>query len=123
MDHSHSSYSVSLPRCRSQGAGGGGSGGVKIGGLWKRSQGISRFTVKPNYKHRVFILTEQALSYYSGTVDVSLEVTLHAEYSVMNNIMGRLKPLKRVNQKTNASILNSLYKLYNIDSVHRELAS
>ena len=43
---------------------------VKIGGLWKRSQGLSRFT-KPNYRHRVFILTEQALSYYSGTVDVS----------------------------------------------------
>lgn len=42
---------------------------VKIGGLWKRSQGVSRFT-KPNYKHRVFILTEQALSYYGGTVDV-----------------------------------------------------
>jgi len=41
---------------------------VKIGGLWKRSQGISRFT-KTNYKHRVFILTEQSLSYYSGTVD------------------------------------------------------
>lgn len=44
--------------------------GVKIGGLWKRSQGISRFT-KPNYKHRVFILTDQSLSYYGGTVDVS----------------------------------------------------
>ena len=43
---------------------------VKIGGLWKRSQGISRFT-KPNYKHRVFILTDQALSYYGGTLDVS----------------------------------------------------
>lgn len=43
---------------------------VKIGGLWKRSQGVSRFT-KANYKHRVFILTEQALSYYAGTVDVS----------------------------------------------------
>ena len=43
---------------------------VKIGGLWKRSQGLSRFT-KLNYKHRVFILTEQALSYYGGTVDVS----------------------------------------------------
>ena len=43
---------------------------VKIGGLWKRSQGVSRFT-KPNYKHRVFILTDQALSYYAGTVDVS----------------------------------------------------
>lgn len=45
-------------------------GSVKIGGLWKRSQGVSRFT-KPNYKHRVFILTDQALSYYAGTVDVS----------------------------------------------------
>ncbi len=44
--------------------------GVKIGGLWKRSQGLSRFT-KPNYKHRVFILTDQSLSYYAGTVDVS----------------------------------------------------
>lgn len=43
---------------------------VKIGGLWKRSQGVSRFT-KSNYKHRVFILTDQALSYYGGTVDVS----------------------------------------------------
>lgn len=43
---------------------------VKIGGLWKRSQGLSRLT-RPNYRHRVFILTEQALSYYSGTVDVS----------------------------------------------------
>ena len=42
---------------------------VRIGGLWKRSQGLSRFT-KTNYKHRVFILTEQSLSYYSGTVDV-----------------------------------------------------
>ena len=56
----------------SQGRGGQGAGeaGVKIGGLWKRSQGVSRFT-KPNYKHRVFILTEQALSYYQGTIDVS----------------------------------------------------
>jgi hypothetical protein len=46
------------------------SSSVKIGGLWKRSQGVSRFT-KSNYKHRVFILTDQALSYYGGTVDVS----------------------------------------------------
>ena len=46
------------------------NGNVKIGGLWKRSQCLSRFT-KPNYKHRVFILTDQALSYYCGTVDVS----------------------------------------------------
>ena len=46
------------------------NGSVKIGGLWKRSQGLSRFT-RPNFKHRVFILTDQALSYYSGTVDVS----------------------------------------------------
>lgn len=69
MDDSHRSYNMSI--CRSQGQGGGGNvGGVKIGGLWKRSQGMSRFT-KPNYKHRVFILTEQALSYYCGTVDVS----------------------------------------------------
>jgi hypothetical protein len=44
------------------------NGSVKIGGLWKRSQGLSRFT-RPNYRHRVFILTENALSYYSGTVD------------------------------------------------------
>ena len=74
MDRSHSSYSVGL--CRPQvPEGGSGAGGVKIGGLWKRSQGISRFT-KPNYKHRVFILTEQALSYYSGTVDVSGRVIL-----------------------------------------------
>lgn len=56
----------------SQGRGpGAGEAGVKIGGLWKRSQGVSRFT-KPNYKHRVFILTEQALSYYQGTIDVSI---------------------------------------------------
>ena len=48
---------------------------VKIGGLWKRSQGLSRFT-RPNYKHRVFILTEQSLSYYCGTVDVSLHELL-----------------------------------------------
>ncbi len=47
---------------------------VKIGGLWKRSQGVSRFT-KSNYKHRVFILTDQALSYYGGTVDVSIILT------------------------------------------------
>ena len=46
---------------------------VKIGGLWKRSQCLSRFT-RPNYRHRVFILTEQALSYYGGTVDVSAPV-------------------------------------------------
>ena len=46
------------------------NGSVKISGLWKRSQGLSRFT-RPNYRHRVFILTDQALSYYSGTVDVS----------------------------------------------------
>ena len=45
-------------------------GGVKIGGLWKRSQGLSKFT-KANFKHRVFILTDHSLSYYSGTVDVS----------------------------------------------------
>lgn len=44
---------------------------VKIAGLWKRSQGLRRFT-KPNYRHRVFILTDQALSYYAGTLDVSL---------------------------------------------------
>ena len=50
---------------------GSGSIGVRIGGLWKRSQGLSRFT-KANYKHRVFILTDQALSYYAGTVDVSV---------------------------------------------------
>ena len=43
---------------------------VKIAGLWKRSQGLRKFT-KPNWRHRVFILTEQALSYYSGTLDVS----------------------------------------------------
>ena len=47
------------------------SANVKIGGLWKRSQGVSRFMAKSNYKHRVFILTDQALSYYGGTVDVS----------------------------------------------------
>ena len=46
------------------------SNNVKISGLWKRSQGLSRFT-RANYKHRVFILTEQSLSYYCGTVDVS----------------------------------------------------
>lgn len=56
-----------------QGRGGaGGEPSVKIGGLWKRSQGVSRFT-KPNYKHRVFILTDQALSYYQGTIDVREE--------------------------------------------------
>ena len=54
------SYSGSVPS----------NGSVKIGGLWKRSQCLSRFT-RPNYRHRVFILTENALSYYSGTVDVS----------------------------------------------------
>ena len=43
---------------------------VKIGGLWKRSQNLSKLT-KPNYKHRVFILTKQSLCYYKGTVDVS----------------------------------------------------
>lgn len=60
----------------SQGRGlGAGEAGVKIGGLWKRSQGVSRFT-KPNYKHRVFILTEQALSYYQGTIDVSISYKL-----------------------------------------------
>ena len=42
---------------------------VKISGLWKRSQGLSLIGSR-NYKHRVFILTEQVLSYYSGTVDV-----------------------------------------------------
>ena len=47
---------------------------VKIGGLWKRSQGLSRFT-RANYRHRVFILTEQALSYYGGTIDVSSILT------------------------------------------------
>lgn len=41
---------------------------VKIGGLWKRSQNLSKLT-KPNYKHRVFILTKQSLCYYKGTVD------------------------------------------------------
>ena len=51
------------------------NGSVKIGGLWKRSQGLSRFT-RPNYRHRVFILTENAISYYSGTVDVSIH-SLH----------------------------------------------
>jgi len=50
--------------------------GVRIGGLWKRSQGLSRFT-KPNYKHRVFILTDQSLSYYAGTVDVSPTLHIH----------------------------------------------
>ncbi len=47
--------------------------GVKIGGLWKRSQGFRRFT-KHNYKHRVFILTDFALSYYGGTIDVSISM-------------------------------------------------
>lgn len=46
------------------------AGSVKIAGLWKRSQGLHRFT-RPNFRHRVFILTDQALSYYSGTLDVS----------------------------------------------------
>lgn len=55
------------------GSTGGTSSRVKIGGLWKRSQGLSRFT-KHNYKHRVFILTEQALSYYGGTVEVSIYI-------------------------------------------------
>ena len=55
------------------------NGGVKIGGLWKRSQGLSRFS-RTNYKHRVFILTEQSLSYYSGTVDV--RTLLHNTCSV-----------------------------------------
>lgn len=41
---------------------------VKIAGLWKRSQGLSLIGSR-NYKHRVFILTDQVLSYYSGTVD------------------------------------------------------
>ena len=54
---------IALSSCAMQ------STSVKIGGLWKRSQGVSRFT-KSNYKHRVFILTDQALSYYGGTVDV-----------------------------------------------------
>ena len=54
------------------------SSSVKIGGLWKRSQGVSRFT-KPNYKHRVFILTDQALSYYAGTVDVSSYSISHGQ--------------------------------------------
>lgn len=62
------SQSSNLNQGRGLGAG---EAGVKIGGLWKRSQGVSRFT-KPNYKHRVFILTEQALSYYQGTIDVSI---------------------------------------------------
>lgn len=55
---------------------------VKIAGLWKRSQNISMFT-KPNYKHRVFILTSSSLSYYCGTIDVSL-------YSLA---IGRVHPL------------------------------
>ena len=45
---------------------------VKIAGLWKRSQCLHRYT-KPNYRHRVFILTDQSLSYYSGTLDVSFK--------------------------------------------------
>jgi len=49
--------------------------GVKIGGLWKRSQGIKRFT-KHNYKHRVFILTDNVLSYYGGTIEVSIHILL-----------------------------------------------
>ena len=43
---------------------------VKIGGLWKRSQNLSKLTT-PNYKHRVFILTNHSLCYYKGTIDVS----------------------------------------------------
>lgn len=66
------SQSSNLGLGLSQGQGSGSEVGVKIGGLWKRSQGISRFT-KPNYKHRVFILTDQALSYYQGTIDVSID--------------------------------------------------
>ena len=53
---------------------------VKIAGLWKRSQNISMFT-KPNYKHRVFILTSSSLSYYCGTTDVSLYWLYWQEYS------------------------------------------
>ena len=73
MNHSCSqSSNLNQGLSMSQGRGlGAGEAGVKIGGLWKRSQGVSRFT-KPNYKHRVFILTEQALSYYQGTIDVSI---------------------------------------------------
>jgi hypothetical protein len=48
---------------------------VKIAGLWKRSQGLRKFT-KPNWRHRVFILTEQVFSYYSGTLDVRYIATL-----------------------------------------------
>ena len=44
---------------------------VKIAILWKRSQCLRAIT-KPNYRHRVFILTENSLSYYSGTIDVSV---------------------------------------------------
>lgn len=46
---------------------------VKIAVLCKRSQGLHRFT-RPNYRHRVFVLTDQALSYYSGSMDVSVHI-------------------------------------------------
>ena len=52
---------------------------VKIAGLWKRSQNLSMFT-KPNYKHRVFILTGHSLSYYSGTTDVSVPFSQRASF-------------------------------------------
>lgn len=84
------------------------NGSVKIGGLWKRSQGLSRFT-RPNYRHRVFILTEQALSYYSGTVDVSKLLDLLHETSVWSTIMPQFKP--RACNKLNScsiSVINVL---------------
>ena len=61
------------------------AGSVKIAGLWKRSQGLHRFT-RPNFRHRVFILTDQALSYYSGTLDVSWErerVSTHVWFNIL----------------------------------------
>lgn len=71
MNRSHSqSSNLGLGVSQGRPAHGCEAASVRIGGLWKRSQGVSRFT-KPNYKHRVFILTDQALSYYQGTIDVS----------------------------------------------------
>ena len=70
MHASVSSLASGMERSRSYSGNVPSNGSVKISGLWKRSQCLSRFT-RPNYRHRVFILTEQALSYYSGTVDVS----------------------------------------------------
>ena len=43
----------------------------KVDQMFKRSQGKKKLLTAINYKERVFVLTQKALRYHEGTIEVS----------------------------------------------------